>query len=275
LFAQNGDRDVKLIFPLTKYNRGGKGQTRIFMLTNIHVYVLKPDSFKVRYTLPLNQLRGLAMSKLQDSCLVLRSAAPFKDLVLSANDACIGTGDGGKLVELVYTLRLLAGVCGSQAEITFEDRINFNNSREPGKPGKDLSMSFAGQTSASVDKVTNKSSGGNLTILIPDAKVNCGQCSNKAFAHGFCAQHVNNAMRSEEGKGARSASSNEEILNAFAVFDKDGDGTASASEVRHVLTNLGDRLSDEEVDEMLKEADARGTGHINYNDFVSRLMAQS
>jgi len=274
LFQQNGDRDVKLIFPLIKYNRSGNGQTRILMLTNLHVYVLKPDSFKVRYTLPLGQMRGLAMSKLADSCLVLRSVAPYKDLVLNANDSCIGTGDGGKLVELVYTLRLLGAVCGNQVEITFEDRINFNNSREQGKPGKELSMSFAGQTNQSVDKVTNKSSGGNLTILIPEGKVNCKECSAKAFAHGYCAQHVNNAMRTQEGKSARSSASNEEILNAFAVFDKDGDGTASASEVRHVLTNLGDRLSDEEVDEMLKEADARGTGHINYNDFVRRLMSQ-
>lgn len=274
LFQQNGDRDVKLIFPLLKYNRSGKAQVRIFMLTNLHLYMLKPDSFKVRYTLPLNQMRGLVVSKGADSCLIVRSAAPYKDLALNANDTPIGTGDGGKLVELVYTLRLLGAVCGNQVELTFEDRISFNNSREQGKPGKELSMVFAAQPSASVDKVTNKSSGNTITILIPEAKVNCKECGTKAFAHGYCAQHVNNAMRSQEGKSARSSASNEEILNAFAVFDKDGDGTASASEVRHVLTNLGDRLSDEEVDEMLKEADSRNTGHINYNDFVRRLMQQ-
>jgi len=274
LFAQNRDRDVKLIFPVLKYNRKGQGQTRIIMITNLHIYVLKPGSFITRYVLPLNQMKGLAMSRLADSCVVIRSNPPYKDLVISANDSPIGTGDGGKLVELIYTLRLLGAVMGTPPELYFEDRISFNNSREPGKPGKELSMSFAAQTSGSVDKVTAKSSSGNLTILIPESKVTCKSCGNKAFACGFCADHVNAAVRSQEGKNARSASSSEEILNAFAVFDKDGDGTASASEVRHVLTNLGDRLSDEEVDEMLKEADARGTGAINYNDFVSRLMSQ-
>ena len=33
--------------------------------------------------------------------------------------------------------------------------------------------------------------------------------------------------------------SEEEIREAFKVFDKDGNGTISAAELRHVMTNLG------------------------------------
>jgi len=49
--------------------------------------------------------------------------------------------------------------------------------------------------------------------------------------------------------------SEEEILEAFKVFDKDGNGFISAAELRHIMTNLGEKLSDEEVDEMIREAD--------------------
>ena len=45
--------------------------------------------------------------------------------------------------------------------------------------------------------------------------------------------------------------SEEEILEAFKVFDKDGNGFISAAELRHIMTNLGEKLTDEEVDEMI------------------------
>ena len=50
--------------------------------------------------------------------------------------------------------------------------------------------------------------------------------------------------------------SEEELKEAFKVFDKDGNGFISASELRHVMTNLGEKLTDEEVDEMIREAGA-------------------
>ncbi|CAG9787554.1 unnamed protein product [Diatraea saccharalis] len=54
--------------------------------------------------------------------------------------------------------------------------------------------------------------------------------------------------------------SEEEIREAFRVFDKDGNGFISAAELRHVMTNLGEKLTDEEVDEMIREADIDGDG---------------
>lgn len=51
---------------------------------------------------------------------------------------------------------------------------------------------------------------------------------------------------------------------AFRVFDKNNDGMISSNELRHVMTNLGEKLSDEEVDDMIKEADLDGDGMVNY-----------
>lgn len=58
--------------------------------------------------------------------------------------------------------------------------------------------------------------------------------------------------------------SEEELREAFKVFDKDGSGDISAAELRHVMTSLGEKLTDEEVDEMIREADIDGDGKVNY-----------
>jgi len=68
--------------------------------------------------------------------------------------------------------------------------------------------------------------------------------------------------------------SEEEILEvetAFKVFDKDGNGFISAAELIHIMTNLGEKLSDEEVDEMIREVDIDGDGQISYEEFVKRF----
>ena len=44
----------------------------------------------------------------------------------------------------------------------------------------------------------------------------------------------------------------EEFIRGFQVFDKDGTGQIGVGELRYVLTSLGEKLSNEEVDELLK-----------------------
>ena len=49
-----------------------------------------------------------------------------------------------------------------------------------------------------------------------------------------------------------------------SAFDKDGNGFISSAELRHIMTTLGERLTDEEVDELIKQADVDGAGMVNY-----------
>uniref|UniRef100_A0A8C9PU37 EF-hand domain-containing protein n=1 Tax=Spermophilus dauricus TaxID=99837 RepID=A0A8C9PU37_SPEDA len=51
----------------------------------------------------------------------------------------------------------------------------------------------------------------------------------------------------------KDADSKEEIREALCVFDKEGNGYINAAELHHVMTNLGEKLTDEEVDEMIGE----------------------
>lgn len=60
------------------------------------------------------------------------------------------------------------------------------------------------------------------------------------------------------------------ISKSNRVFDKNNDGLISSTELRHVMTNLGERLSEAEVDDMIKEADMDGDGMVNYNGERSR-----
>jgi len=66
----------------------------------------------------------------------------------------------------------------------------------------------------------------------------------------------------------------EELLMAFKVFDRDGNGFISASELRHVMNNLGEKLTDDELNEMIVEADLDGDGQINYSEFVRVMQAK-
>ena len=67
--------------------------------------------------------------------------------------------------------------------------------------------------------------------------------------------------------------SEEELKEAFKVFDKNGNGFTSAFELRHVMTNLGEKLTSEQVDQMIREADVDGDGQINYEEFVKMMMS--
>ncbi|KAG8789356.1 hypothetical protein FS842_009925 [Serendipita sp. 407] len=60
----------------------------------------------------------------------------------------------------------------------------------------------------------------------------------------------------------------EEIRQAFKVFDKNGDGYVTTEELALVMSNLGEKLSSHELSEMMREADDNGDGKIDYSEFV-------
>lgn len=54
----------------------------------------------------------------------------------------------------------------------------------------------------------------------------------------------------------------DEILEAFRAFDLDKNNFVGAAEIRHVLINIGEQVTDEEVDEMIRMVDFDGDGQV-------------
>merc|ERR1719342_497641 len=65
----------------------------------------------------------------------------------------------------------------------------------------------------------------------------------------------------------------DEIREAFKVFDGDGNGFINRVELRHVMMNLGERMSEVECDALVDEADIDGDGCINYEEFYMMMTS--
>jgi len=79
----------------------------------------------------------------------------------------------------------------------------------------------------------------------------------------------------------KTVSANEEsgtfadFMEAFKTFDREGQGFINAAELRHVLTSLGERLTDGDVDTILKLTGTEEDldGNVKYEEFIKRVMA--
>jgi len=63
------------------------------------------------------------------------------------------------------------------------------------------------------------------------------------------------------------------ILECLNIFDKDGTRSVSAAELRHVLTNMGECLTDEEFDDFVRDLNIGGDGQIMCDDAAELLMS--
>ncbi|XP_063688572.1 calmodulin-like isoform X4 [Bolinopsis microptera] len=65
----------------------------------------------------------------------------------------------------------------------------------------------------------------------------------------------------------------EQIYEAFKVFDRDGDGFVSAQELKRALTQYGEQFTEDEANEFFNMMDTDGDGVINYEEFVEYLRS--
>jgi len=61
---------------------------------------------------------------------------------------------------------------------------------------------------------------------------------------------------------------------AFKTFDREGQGFVSSAEVRHILTCLGEKMTDEEVDDIFKFTETQEDleGNIKFADFIAKVL---
>jgi len=63
----------------------------------------------------------------------------------------------------------------------------------------------------------------------------------------------------------------EDFSEGFRVFDKEQNGTISSAELRHILTSLGEKLTEEEVDQLIVGQEDN-QGNIQYEEFIKMVM---
>jgi len=66
--------------------------------------------------------------------------------------------------------------------------------------------------------------------------------------------------------------SGEEVKAAFQVFDAMGSGTISAEDLKRIMTTMGEKLTPQEADEMVRDA---GGGQIDYSSFVDKMKRKT
>lgn len=59
----------------------------------------------------------------------------------------------------------------------------------------------------------------------------------------------------------------EEMKQVFKLFDRDGNGKVGASELKSLMIGIGEKITDDEVEDMIREADKDGDGFISYEEF--------
>lgn len=69
----------------------------------------------------------------------------------------------------------------------------------------------------------------------------------------------------------RSVDTAEDFIEGLRHFDKDGSGYISSAELRHLLTTLGEKLTDDEVEALL-QGQEDSHGNVQYEEFVRMVM---
>jgi len=64
----------------------------------------------------------------------------------------------------------------------------------------------------------------------------------------------------------------EAFRDMFSIYDKDNRGTISVQEMRHLLTSVGEKLTDEEADQLLKVSGCVQNGQVQYDKFIQVVL---
>ena len=64
----------------------------------------------------------------------------------------------------------------------------------------------------------------------------------------------------------------QELRDAFAVFDTDNSGAIDRKELKRLMKKLGQALSEAELDAMMDEVDENGDGEISFEEFKALML---
>ena len=97
-----------------------------------------------------------------------------------------------------------------------------------------------------------------------DAKLRIKVVNNAIDFHHFLDVMTREAADTEAAEGTR---------DAFEFFDKNVNGSIDRAELRRIMRILGEKIIDEEVEEIFNEADLDGDGNIDYEEFSEMMLS--
>jgi Ca2+-binding EF-hand superfamily protein len=63
-----------------------------------------------------------------------------------------------------------------------------------------------------------------------------------------------------------------ELKEIFRVLDKEKKGEVNTNELRWILKNLGDDLTEDDIDDMIADVDTDGSGFVDYEEFAKLMQ---
>jgi len=63
----------------------------------------------------------------------------------------------------------------------------------------------------------------------------------------------------------------EELREAFRLYDKQGNGYINVSDLRDILRALDEKITEDELDEMIAEIDTDGSGTVDFDEFMEMM----
>ena len=71
----------------------------------------------------------------------------------------------------------------------------------------------------------------------------------------------------------KSTVSLEELVNAFKFFDPKGTGLILATDLKHAMKSVGEKLTEQEAQELFKGTPVDSKGFINYKTFLKSMIS--
>ena len=70
----------------------------------------------------------------------------------------------------------------------------------------------------------------------------------------------------------RDADTEEEMVEAFKVFDRDSDGLISLNELHLVMTQIGENLTLKQCEDIIASGDRDNDGKLNFDEFIRMMI---
>lgn len=123
-----------------------------------------------------------------------------------------------------------------------------------------------------------------------DGKINNNELNNvmKALGYNLTEKEISEIMgendNDNDGKlkfeevlnmlnnRSKEIDTEDELIEAFRLFDKEGKGYIATEDIKHLLLMIGESMSNEEIEEIVTQADMDSDGKVSYQDFAKLML---